>query len=268
MTTTWGTALGRIAGVALGLCLAFGNAQAANHAYLTGANEPWSDYSNQSAMTGAFGGDWDRLQYGDSFSDHALLYIDGGSFTSGEMIDYLTSNRGLLESYVMGGGRLFINAATEFQSSFDLVFGASSTELPFGEHGQFANAVDPTSTLFDGAGLSWAGYDFSHNSLDTPSTFNSLIRDEFGNTILAGGFFGAGYVMLGSQTNTSWHDGIDGSDPFQLRVNELLYTLNVQPPPVQPTIPEPETYALMVLGLAGVAIAVRRQRRPAAVLAA
>ena len=271
MRTTWGTALGRIAGVALGLCLAFGGvtvAQAANHAYLTGANEPWDDYGNQAAMTGAFGSDWDRLQYGDSFSDHALLYIDGGAFTSGEMLSYLDANRGALESYVQGGGRLFINAGTEFQGSFDLVFGATSTELPYEDRGIQADAVDPTLPLFDGAGSSWAGFWFSHNALDAPDTFNSLIRDNFGNTVLAGGFFGQGYVMIGAQTNTTWHAGIDGSDPFQLRVNELLYALNVQPPPVQPTIPEPETYALMVLGLAGVAIAVRRQRRPAPRIAA
>jgi hypothetical protein len=267
MRTTWGTALGRIAGVALGLCLAFGGvtaAQAAKHAYLTGVNEPWDDYSNQDAMTGAFGSDWDRLQYGDSFSDYALLYIDGGSLTSFEMIDYLNSNRGLLENYVLGGGRLFINAGTDLQTDISLVFGASSGELIDWDAGFSASAVDPTSSLFDGAGTSWDGFYFSQNSLDTPDTFKSLINDDKGNTVLSGGFFGDGYVMLGTQTNTTWHAGINGSDPFQLRVNELLYALNVQPPPVQPTIPEPETYALMVLGLAGVAIAVRRQRRPAA----
>lgn len=260
MRTTWGTAVGRIAGVTIGLCLAFGSAHAASHAYLTGANEPWDDFSNQYAMTGAFGSDWDRLQYGDSFNDYALLYIDGGNLTSFEMVDYLNSNRGLLENYVLGGGRLFINAGTDLQTDISLVFGASSGELIDWDAGFAASAVDPASSLFDGAGTSWEGFYFSQNSLDTPDTFKSMIVDDKGNTVLSGGFFGEGYVMLGTQTNTAWHVGVDGSDPFQLRVNELRYTLAVQQP-VQPAIPEPGTYALMVLGLVGVGAAVRRQRR-------
>lgn len=257
MNTKWGAAVGRLAGIVLAACASLGSAHAAQHAYLTGASEPWEDYSNQAAMSAAFGDDWDRLQYGDSFNSHALLYIDGGEFTSTEMVNYLGTNRRLLEDYVVGGGRLFINAATELQSTFELVFGATSTELRNEDRSYAATAVDPTSELFEGAGNQWNGYHFSHNSLSVPDTFSALIVDDAGRTVLSGGFFGKGYVMLGAQTNTIWHEGVNGSDPAQLRVNELRYTLNAATPPVESPIPEPGMYLMMLLGLAGVVLGVR-----------
>ncbi|MBW8829979.1 MAG: PEP-CTERM sorting domain-containing protein [Burkholderiales bacterium] len=259
MKTSWASVLNRSVGMALITLAAAGNVQAAQQAYLSGSSEPWGDYSNVDAMTAAFGTGWDRLQYGASFSDYAMLYIDGGSETATEMVDYLDGNRGLLESYVLGGGHLFINAATEFQSHFDLVFGASSNEQLFENRSYSASAVDPTNTLFDGAGTSWAGYHFSHNDIAAPDTFRSLIVDDVGRTVLSGGSFGAGYVMLGGQTNTAFHASINGSDPFQLRVNELLYTNAPPPPIVQTPVPEPGTYAMLLLGLASVWVVRKRK---------
>ena len=261
MKTTWTARLGRIAGCALIAIAAAGNAQAARQAYMSAGGEPWSDNSNVDAMGAAFGSDWDRLQYGESFNDYALLYIDGGSESASEMVTFLDNHRGQLESYALGGGRLFINAATEFQTSFGLVFGATSTEHLFEDRSTTASAVNPSNALFDGAGSSWEGYYFSHNSLHTPNSFSALIRDDFGRTVLSGGHFGDGYVMLGTQTNTSFHASIGGSDPFQLRVNELLYTLNTTAPPdIGSPVPEPETAAMLLLGLGGVAWLVRRRK--------
>jgi hypothetical protein len=234
-------------------------AQVAHQAYMSAATEPWDDASNLMAMDAAFGSDWTRLNFGDEFQSYALLYIDGGSTTAADMVSFLDTHRAALESYVLGGGRLFINAATENQGTFDLVFGATSTQVDDPLKPLSATAVDPTNELFAGAGASWDGFFFAHNQLAAPDSFNALIVGDTGGTVLAGAFMGDGYVMLGGQTNTSFHQSVNGSDPFQLRVNELLYTLNAMPP-VMSAVPEPSVYAMGVLGLIVVLGMTRRQR--------
>jgi hypothetical protein len=264
MKTGWKVALRQIVGAAaLGLAAlgSAGSASAAQHAYMSAATEPWYDFSNVDAMNAAFGSDWDHLGYGDSFNSYALLYIDGGSSTAAEMIGYLNDNRTQLESYVLGGGRLFINAASDEQTTFDLVFGATSTQLIDEQKSFNAQAVDPTLELFNGAGSSWDGFFFGHNDIGLANgAFSSLIFDAgSGATLLAGGVFGEGYAMLGGQTNTVFHQSVDGSDPFQLRVNELKYALNVQPA-IQSPVPEPEAYAMAAFGLLMVVWSTRRRR--------
>lgn len=247
MKTIWA----RAAACVLLALASVGLAQAAAvRAYLSASGEPFNDFSNSDAMTAAFGTDWDRLQYGDAFSGYGMLYIDGGSETAAEMVSFLDSNRGALEAYVLGGGRLFINAATENQTLVDLVFGAKLNEQSIDSRGNTGMAVDGGSSLFAGAGTAWGGYFFSHDDIQLADGYSSLIVDDLGRTVLAGGFFGSGYVMLGGQTNTSYHEGFDGSDPFQLRVNELLYADSVTAPVVG-EVPEPGSLALvLVAGLA------------------
>lgn len=241
------------------LAAALPSAMAAPTAYLSSVSEPWNDFSNVDAMNAAFGAsNWDRLQYGDSFTGYDLLYIDGGSDNAADMVSFLSSNQGSLETYVLGGGRLFINAATEWQTTFDLVFGATSTEQGIDQRSYSAFAVNAANPLFTGAGTSWDGYFFAHNEISTSGGFSDLMVDELGRTLLTGGFFGSGYVMLGSQTNTAFHAPVAGSDPFQLRVNELLYALGVQAPAPN-TVPEPHTYSLVLAGL-GLTFFLRRKK--------
>jgi hypothetical protein len=230
-------------------------------AYMSGDTEPFYDYSNQDAMNAAFGpSNWARLDFGDTFSSYQMLYIDGGSAEDSDaFVQYLDEHRSELQNYVEDGGRLFINAATEFQQQpISLVFGASSIELPDDQKSLESRAIDPLSPLFDNAGTAWEGGFFAHNALTLSDGFTPLISNMGADpyTIVAGGGFGAGYVLLGTQTNTSFHwSSPDGSDPFQLRVNELLYTLDV---PVSPT-PEPSTLALLLAGLGIVAVLAQRR---------
>jgi hypothetical protein len=267
MNTSWRRALARVAACVLLMSACIGAVHAsALRAYMSSASgEPFNDFSNVDAMNAAFGSGgaagsgWDQLRYGDAFDGYGMLYIDGGSTTAADMVTFLDSSRSALEAFVFGGGRLFINAATENLATIDLVFGATLNEQDIDHRGLRGSAVDGSNQLFSGAGTAWDGFFFSHDDIGLAPGYSSLIVDEIGRTVLAGGFFGTGYAMLGGQTNTAFHDpsNLAVSDPFQLRVNELLYVDQVTP---TVAVPEPGTLALVLA--AGLAVA--RRRRPVA----
>lgn len=256
MSNFWGRAWARTVATALLTVACAAAVHAAPlRAYMSALDEPFFDYSNQRAMTAAFGvqgTDWDRLQYGDAFSTYNMLYIDGGGFTATDMVTFLSGHRSALETFVLGGGRLFINAATDINlGTIDLLFGATLTERADDNRGFTGTAVDGSSELFNGAGTSWDGAWFSHDDIGLAAGYGSLIVDDKGRTVLAGGVFGNGYVMLGGQTNAAvdvYQFSVNGSDPFQLRVNELLYVDRFD---TTAPIPEPGSLALVLLaGLA------------------
>jgi PEP-CTERM motif len=245
--------------VAIGIAIGgfMGCAQAANVAYMSGAGEPWGSSSNLNAMDSAFGsGQWDRVNFGAALTGYNFLYVDGGDYQGTSFYSWLDSNRAGLESFVTGGGRLFLNAATNGAAGTEsMVFGATTREggNGYSSMGSAVNAADP---LFTGAGTSWSGTYFAHNEIGLADGFTSFITGDHGQTIVAGGSFGSGYVMVGGQTNTDWHSAVAGSNPFQLRVNELNYAANIQ----VSAVPEPETYAMMLAGL-GLMGAVARRRK-------
>jgi hypothetical protein len=255
MNNSWCWAVARKAAAAVLLLACVGAAHAtALRAYMSAATEPFQDSSNYDAMSAAFGPnvgtDWDRLQYSDGFTGYRMLYIDGGGADAFEMASFLDGNRSALQAYVLGGGRLFINAATDFLTSVELVFGAILNEQSLNSRGSTGFAVDGGSALFSGAGTSWEGGFFSHDDISLAAGYSPLIVDDAGRTVLAGGVFGQGYVMLGGQTNTAFQFGVNGSDPFQLRVNELRYVDQVDTTGPTP-MPEPGSLALiLVAGLA------------------
>jgi len=228
---------------------------ASNYGYMSANGaEPWGTSTNIQAMDAAFGaGQWDRVNFGDAYSGYQFLYVDGGDGTASDFVNWVAANQPSLETYVNGGGRLFLNAATWDQSTFPLLFGATSTEQGVG-YSSYGYAVDSNHALFaNGAGVSWQGNWFSHNAISVGGGFTTFITGDNGQTILAGGTFGDGYLMLGGQTNTNFHSSVNGSNPFQLRVNELQY--------VAGAVPEPETYAMLLVGLGLLGLQVRRKAR-------
>lgn len=261
---------GAAASVLLG-ALAAGGAQAsATRAYISACTdtadlfsctEQGNEIQNSAAMSAAFGSDWDHLNFGATdFSGYRMLYIDGYILSAPEMASFLSANRAALEAYVLAGGRLFINAALpDGQVSVDTVFGARLLEDGPSNGSSSARAVDGSNSLFTGAGTDFAGFFFAQSSVDLAAGYSALLLDEVDRVVLAGGFFGSGYAMIGGQTNVGDHDGLV-NDPFQLRVNELLYADTVIAP-VSTGVPEPGSLALLLA--AGLAFAQGRRIRRA-----
>lgn len=243
----------------IGLSLSLNISAANTITYMSSdGSEPWNSDSNLRAMDHTFGaGHWDRINFGDSINGYSFVYVDGGDFAGSGYYNYISANKGMLENYVTDGGRLFLNAATNGHQgeAHGLVFSATTEEGGIG-YSDNGYAVDPLSSLFIGAGTSWNGNFFAHNNIIGGSGLEIMITGDNGQTILAGGPIGSGYLLLGGQTNTSFHTSSSGS-PLGLRINELGLAAGVTP--VSP-VPEPKSYALMLAGLCLVSFLARFSR--------
>lgn len=236
------------------LFMGVAQANAANVAYMSAPWEPWNVSSNVDGMNAAFGsGNWDRINFGAAYSAYGMLYVDGGADTSTDFFNWVGANQSALEAYVTGGGVLFLNAAGwSADGTHNMLFGSTLTEDDFSSFGYAVNPADP---LFTGAGSSWEGSWFSHDSVGLAVGMTALITGDASQTILASGSFGSGFYMLGGQTSTYYHDSVGGSDPFQLRVNELLYAAGN----MQNDVPEPASLALVAMGFLGLGFSRRRK---------
>lgn len=252
-----------LAAGAAALWLSISGASAASIKYMEGPFA-WGTGNNDSAMNTAFGaGNWDKINGFDmaAFSGASFVFIEGGNGASNELASFIAANVANIQNFVSGGGHLFINAAPNEGGSFSLGFGVTLNYIDYSTPATITAAGVSAGLTAGGISTTYTGNFFSHASVSGP--ISSLIEDSDGGTIFGAMSYGSGFVAFGGDTDpTYWQPTPDNQ---QLRVNELLYVANGAVAPV----PEPGTWAMIILGFAGVgAMAYRRCRKTGAVFAA
>jgi hypothetical protein len=233
----------------------------AGRVYLSGNGgvEPWGSTNNTTAMNTAFGaGNWSRMDFGTAVAgglfSNEFIFIDGGDGVDAQFVGFLNANRTALENWVAGGGKLVMNAATWFQPTINLGFGATSTQA-FDNGRSTGTAVNAAHPIFNGpngvTGTSFSGYYFAHNDITGPG-FTAVMRDGFDRDILVERTWGSGLVMLGGLTTPNHHG--PGAAALALRANMLDYVDGFQ---TLVLIPLPTGAAM---GMAGMGLLAIRRR--------
>lgn len=180
--------------------------------------EPWTWApilnTNIAEMDNVFGaGGWNSGYFStvdpnDVFDENTcFVFIEGGDDHAIPMNDFVTDNITLIEDWVAAGGNLFMNAAPNYGGDIDAGFGGVTINYP--DYTSDVDASDPTHPIFNGpytpVGLSWSGTYFGHSSISGPG-LTVLIEDAFtGKSVCSELTWGAGKVIFGGMTVTSWH---------------------------------------------------------------
>lgn len=240
---------------ALALATAAGTASAQQHWYMrSNQGQPWDHTSNEEAMDMVFGpGNWTDSPFQNQpasqvFDDESeCVFLEGGDFNANALNQYLQANLPLIEQWVAGGGRLFINSAPNEGGNQNWGFGGVT--LNYGFQINSLDAVDPSHPIWQGPFTPvLASYDGNgtHHAWITGGGVTPLAVDEFGNNPLAELFWGQGYVLFGGLTTDTWWT--QQPEAHNARANMINYMCRI-----------PAPGAAGLLGAAGL-VALRRRR--------
>lgn len=234
-------------------------------AYGTGTSNPWgiSDSdpgSPETAMDAAFGaGNWTKTAGFTTaiFSGNSFVYLDGGDSVG--ITDFFVNDggKGALEAFVLGGGRVFVNAArNDSYDPFEVGFGLSLIGSSFSGSGNLTAAGITAGFGSNGAGTSWTGGSFSHDQVTCAITgacfgvTTTFLTGDAGDIVI-GGKFGSGYLLVGGQTAPFFQS----TGAAALRANQLAFAAGQGG-----TVPEPASWAMLIAGFGLVGASLRRRR--------
>lgn len=199
-------------------------------AYLrSSVGAPWGSTSNESALTRVFGaGTWQDLRF-ETVSPVTLfspangfVFMDGSDNGATEMETFLNSNRSLMEGWVAGGGRLFLNSAPNEDNGMYFGFGAN---LIYSDSTSQGRAALPAHPIFNGpftpVGTDWTGSSFGHATVTGTNLVVLITNTANGRIVLAQQAYGAGRVLFGGMTTHNFHS--PATEAANLRANILYY---------------------------------------------
>src|SRR5262249_33897291 len=203
--------------------------------FMTGTSEPWNLSPNdagspESAMNTAFGtGEWTKVQgytAAGFSSGYDFIYIDGGDGSSEQFNAFVPANLSAMQQYVANGGHLFLNAARGSGGDTNIGFNAVLHRSGDSLSSTTGTAVDPANPIFNGAGTSWSGNFFSHDTI-TGNNLTPLITGQHG-TVLAMESFGAGVVYIGSITDPYFQSPSSQADILRANILSVASGFNGQ----------------------------------------
>lgn len=229
-------------------------ANAGTIVYGTGSDNPWSNLTNDAAMNSAFGESNWLKSYGFStslFNDAEFVFLDGSDGNADAFSSFLAGNLSFVQNYVANGGHLFLNAAPNVGSSFDMGFGVRLNYGNYAADTVYVTGAGVAAGLTaDGLATTYHGNSFSHASVS--GAISDLINDGKGNTVFGAMQYGKGFVAFGGQTTTNFHS--PSPDGAALLVNQLQFVAG----PQSNDVPEPASLALIGMGLLAAAAARRK----------
>eukprot|EP01116_Phalansterium_solitarium_P016902 TRINITY_DN402_c0_g1_i1.p1 TRINITY_DN402_c0_g1~~TRINITY_DN402_c0_g1_i1.p1 ORF type:complete len:1684 (-),score=495.51 TRINITY_DN402_c0_g1_i1:351-5402(-) len=200
-------------------------------AYLTGSNEPWGKTYSIDLMSGVFGTEnvaWDRKLFdsaGEFFcSGYDVIVTDASDTNWQPFSSWIGTRRELLETWVLSGGRLYINALPLSGLGGPLVFGKSLLV----SNATDASLVYSADDVLSAGDVSspwnthrWLGFAYSHGQIVGDSG-DDVIMSAAGAVIMERLFRGAGAVVLSSLTSPSYHYPRNASLGFRRSVLQYL----------------------------------------------
>lgn len=202
-------------------------------AYLrSSVGEPWGTTDSDTAMNRIFGTNhWQDLRY-QTVSPTVVfnpathfVYMEGSDDNWNDMFAFLNANRSLVESWVVDGGNLFINAAPNQGNGGMLAFNVQLNYTNPGPFSSTGTAVDPTNPIFNGpftpVGTSWTASYFAHASVLGDGGLMPLITGS-GGVLLGELWPGLGHALFGSMTEATFHS--PQPQGYNLLGNIIAYT--------------------------------------------
>lgn len=192
--------------------------------YIRGSTgEPWGgteDHANPATMDRAFGaGNWQLGEFGTVdpstvFVAGSLVFLDGSTGSTGELLVFLRNNQTQIESWLIGGGRLFVNSALGSPISFT-IGSVTYTTADGTDYITEAEFIDSGHPIRQGALATYSRYSgssFTHGtvSASTPGALTTIIgnfdaSDPAASAALAETTYGSGTMLFGSMTLPMFH---------------------------------------------------------------